>query len=103
MSAARNYPDVTFVYNENVYVYAGLTWAEYWASEDVYNAGSTASSEEKDRRGESDLGAFDAVTRATANHGLHRGSFSRQSRFLMEKQFPTGAHGAENSLLCDGT
>ena len=56
-------------------VYADLTWAEYWASEDVYNAGSTASSEEKDRRGESDLGAFDAVTRATANHGLHRGSF----------------------------
>lgn len=73
--SAAGYPDVTFVYNENVYVYAGLTWAEYWASEDVYNAGSTASSEEKDRRGESDLGAFDAVTRATANHGLHRGSF----------------------------
>ena len=73
--SVAGYPDVTFVYNENVYVYAGLTWAEYWASEDVYNAGSTASSEEKDRRGESDLGAFDAVTRATANHGLHRGSF----------------------------
>ena len=45
--SAAGYPDVTFVYNENVYVYAGLTWAEYWASEDVYNAGSTASSEEK--------------------------------------------------------
>lgn len=73
--SVAGYPDVTFVYNENVYVYAGLTWAEYWSSEDVYNAGSTASSEEKDRRGESDLGAFDAVTRATANHGLHRGSF----------------------------
>ncbi len=29
----------------------------------------------KDRRGETDLGAFDAVTRATTNHGLHRGSF----------------------------
>ena len=73
--SVAGYPDVTFVYNENVYVYAGLTWAEYWSSEGVYNAGSTASSEEKDRRGESDLGAFDAVTRATANHGLHRGSF----------------------------
>ena len=73
--SASGYADLSFVYNENVYVYAGLTWAEYWASEDVYNAGSTASSEEKDRRGESDLGAFDAVTRATANHGLHRGSF----------------------------
>ncbi len=73
--SASGYPDVTFVYNENVYVYAGLTWAEYWSSEDVYNAGSTASSDEKDRKGETDLGAFDAVSRATANHGLHRGSF----------------------------
>ncbi len=73
--SASGYADFSFVYNENVYVYAGLTWAEYWSSENVYNAGSTASSEEKDRRGESDLGAFDAVTRATANHGLHRGSF----------------------------
>ena len=73
--SASGYADFSFVYNENVYVYAGLTWAEYWSSEDVYNAGSTASSEEKDRRGESDLGSFDAVTRATANHGLHRGSF----------------------------
>ena len=73
--SASGYADFSFVYNENVYVYAGLTWAEYWSSEDVYNAGSTASSEEKDRRGESDLGAFDAVSRATANHGLHRGSF----------------------------
>ena len=73
--SASGYADFSFVYNENVYVYASLAWAEYWSSEDVYNAGSTASSEEKDRRGESDLGAFDAVTRATANHGLHRGSF----------------------------
>ena len=73
--SAAGYPDFEFVYNENVYVYAGLTWAEYWASEDVYNAGSTASSDEKDRKGETDLGAFDAVSRATANHGLHRGSF----------------------------
>lgn len=73
--SASGYADFSFVYNENVYVYASLAWAEYWSSEDVYNAGSTASSEEKDRRGESDLGAFDAVSRATANHGLHRGSF----------------------------
>ena len=57
------------------YVYVGLTWAEYWANEGVYQAGNTASSNEKDSRGESDKGAFDVVTRATANHGLHRGSF----------------------------
>ena len=76
--SASGYADFSFVYNENVYVYASLAWAEYWSSEDVYNAGSTASSEEKDRRGESDLGAFDAVSRATANHGLHRGSFQKE-------------------------
>ena len=28
-----------------------------------------------DSRGEYDKGAFDVVSRATANHGLHRGSF----------------------------
>lgn len=72
---AAGYPNLTFTYSQNVYVYAGLTWAEYWANEAVYNAGSATSSDEKDRRNESDLGAFDAVTRATANHGLHRGSF----------------------------
>ena len=60
---------------EYVYVYAGLTWAEYWAAEDVYAAGSTASSETVDAKGELDKGAFDVVTRATSNHGLHRGSF----------------------------
>lgn len=53
-------------------------WAEYWQNENVYLAsGSTlkSSSEEADARGEYDKGAFDVVTRATKNHGLHRGSF----------------------------
>lgn len=60
------------------YVYAGLDWAEYWQNENVYLASGstlTSSSEELDARGESDKGAFDVVTRATKNHGLHRGSF----------------------------
>ena len=61
--------------SEYKYVYAGLTWEQYWASEGVYEATNTSASEDKDRRGESDMGGFDAVTRATANHGLHRGSF----------------------------
>ena len=60
---------------EYKYVYAGLTWEQYWAFEGVYEATNTSASEDKDRRGESDMGGFDAVTRATANHGLHRGSF----------------------------
>ena len=58
-----------------VYCYAGLTWSEYWAAEGVQAAGSTAASSDKDSHGESDKGAFDTVTRATTNHGLHRGCF----------------------------
>lgn len=58
-----------------VYCYAGLTWSEYWDAEGVQAAGSTASSDEVDAKGEYDKGAFDTVTRATKNHGLHRGSF----------------------------
>lgn len=61
--------------SEYSYVYAGITWAEYWANEGVLNAGSTASSDVLDSHNEYDKGAFDAVTRATTNHGLHRGSF----------------------------
>ena len=61
--------------DEYTYGYAGLTWAEYWAAEGVQAAGSAASSSDLDSRSEADKGAFDAVTRATANHGLHRGSY----------------------------
>lgn len=61
--------------DEYTYGYAALTWAEYWANEGVYNAGSAASSDKLDSRKETDKGAFDVVTRATANHGLHRGSY----------------------------
>ena len=67
-----------FTYKANTqykYVYAGLTWAEYWANEAVYAAGDPSPSEAVDKRGESDKGAFDTVTRATTNHGFHRGSF----------------------------
>lgn len=61
--------------SEYTYGYAGLTWAEYWAAEGVQAAGSAASSSDLDSRSEADKGAFDAVTRATKNHGLHRGSY----------------------------
>ena len=61
--------------DEYTYGYAGLTWAEYWAGEKVQAAGSSASSSELDSHNEADKGAFDVVTRATANHGLHRGSY----------------------------
>lgn len=72
---AKNY---TFTYKYEdayTYVYAGLSWAEYWAAEGVQAAGDASSSDAYDLRDEYDKGAFDTVTRATANHGLHRGSF----------------------------
>lgn len=61
--------------SEYTYAYVGLSWAEYWAAENVQAAGDTSSSDAKDAKGESDKGAFDTVTRATVTHGLHRGSF----------------------------
>lgn len=70
---------VEFIYtkeaDEYSYVYVGMTWAQYWANENVSEAGNAASSPEMDSHSEYDKGAFDAVTRATTNHGLHRGSF----------------------------
>lgn len=70
--------DYTFTYKYEdayTYVYAGLSWTEYWAAEGVQAAGDASSSDAYDLRDEYDKGAFDTVTRATANHGLHRGSF----------------------------
>ena len=63
-----------------VYCAASLTWAEYWENEGVYldsaaDGNWEASSADADSHGETDLGAYDAVTRATSNHGLHRGSY----------------------------
>ena len=77
---STGYPEVKFTYTKNAqeeykYVYAAMIWAEYWAAEGVQAAGDSSSSSELDTRNEADKGAFDAVTRATANHGLHRGSF----------------------------
>ena len=63
------------VLDKNSYVYAGLTWGEYWSQENVTAAGNVSGSDEKDSHNESDTGAFDAVTRATTNQGLHRGSY----------------------------
>ncbi len=61
--------------DEYSYVYAGLTWQEYWANEGVYNADNISSSDEMDSHGEYDKGGFDTVSRATTNHGFYRSSF----------------------------
>lgn len=78
------YADITAQIKLNVYAYAAVPYDEYWKNEGVDLSGSDwdASSDEVDRddgRGhqEHDKGAFDAVSRATTNHGLHRGSFQQ--------------------------
>ncbi|WP_270613608.1 penicillin-binding Tp47 domain C-containing protein [Coprococcus sp. AM97-35] len=79
--AEDGYQAYTFTYKvagedrEYSYVYVGMNWSEYWANEGVYAAGNAEASGVTDSRNEYDKGAFDTVTRATANHGLHRGSF----------------------------
>lgn len=92
-----------------VYCYAGLTWAEYWAAEGVQAAGSTAASSEKDSHDESDKGAFDTVTRATANHGLHRGSFqcnaiveTKEGTTLNISYWKTGENHQQIAVMTDG-
>ena len=100
------YDNLTFDYvaAEYKYVYAGLTWAQYWAAEGVYAAGDASSSDAKDRRGETDLGAFDAVTRATTNHGLHRGSFQAVAVIEGSKGSYTVSHweGRNTVVFTDG-
>lgn len=81
---AEAFSDSDQLTGEYQYVYAGLTWGEYWAAEGVYAAGDTSSSEEKDSHSEFDTGAFDTVTRATANHGLHRGSYQTEATIIAE-------------------
>ena len=95
--------------DEYSYVYAGLTWQEYWANEGVYNAGDVTSSNEKDTHGEYDKGGFDTVTRATTNHGLHRGSYQCMATIDTEdgKKYElagwTGDAKNQIMILTDGT
>lgn len=69
---------------DKIYAYANLSYNEYWANEGVYAAGNDSSSEEADAKGELDKGGFDAVSRATTNHGLHRGSFQQTAVITAE-------------------
>ena len=91
---------------EYTYVYAKLAYDEYYAAEKVQNAGSAETSDEVDSRGEHDKGAFDAVTRATTNHGLHRGSF--QCTAVIEdtegkKHYLSHWEGKDQAVMTDGT
>ena len=95
------------LFNRYTYLYAALDWSEYWANEGVYSAGSTASSDQQDSHGEYDKGAFDAVSRATANHGLHRGSFQQTAViYAADGTTYTVSHWSDDGktfYLADGT
>lgn len=112
--SATGYKDLEFTYTvaaseeEYKYVYAGLSWAEYWASEGVYLAeGSnlTSSSDVADKKGELDKGAFDTVSRATTNHGLHRGSYQCTAVIYDTdgKEYPVSYwNSSSEAVLTDG-
>ena len=89
------------------YLYAALDWDEYWANEGVYAAGSTAANDQLDSHDEHDKGAFDAVSRATANHGLHRGSFQQVATiYAADGSSYTVSHWSEDGktfYTTDGT
>ena len=62
---------------EYVYGTAVLTWEQFWAAEDIsWNTAYdfNAVNEVTDTEGMTDLGGFDAVSRATAKHGIYRGA-----------------------------
>ena len=91
---------------EKIYAYATLSYAEYWAGEDVYKPSNMEeASTEADSRGEYDKGAFDAVTRATTTHGMHRGSFVQDAYILGKngKEYKVAKWtDANNAVLADG-
>lgn len=79
------------------YCYVGLTWSEYWANEGVLEATNTTSVDELDSHDEHDKGGFDAVTRATVNHGISRASF--QCMFTIHA---TDANGKDQYIDISG-
>lgn len=112
--SATGYKDLEFTYTvaaseeEYKYVYAGLSWAEYWAAEGVYLAAGnslTSSSDVADKKGELDKGAFDTVSRATTNHGLHRGSYQCTAVIYDTdgKEYPVSYwNSSSEAVLTDG-
>lgn len=64
---------------EHIYAYAAVPYDKYWENEGVYLSGDdwAAPDSTLDSHGETDKGAFDAVSRATTMHGRHRGSFQQ--------------------------
>ena len=78
------FSDASQLKGEYQYVYAGLTWQQYWAAEGVYNANDTSHSDVLDKHDEYDKGGFDTVTRATARHGVYRGSYQAMATIVAD-------------------
>lgn len=106
--SAAGYPDLTFSYTPTyTYAYAAVPCDEYWQSEGVYlNKGSEwdAGSDARDGHNEYDKGAFDAVSRATTNHGLHRGSFQQSVVIHTDDKdyYPVAWTDGDNFVDADG-
>ncbi len=67
----------TALAEEYVYGTAVLTWEQFWTGEEItYNADIdfAAVNENTDTEGMTDLGGYDAVSRATSKHGVYRGA-----------------------------
>ena len=106
--SAAGYPDLTFSYTPTyTYAYAAVPYDEYWQSEGVYlNKGSEwdAGFDARDGHNEYDKGAFDAVSRATTNHGLHRGSFQQSVVIHTDDKdyYPVAWTDGDNFVDADG-
>ncbi len=71
-----------------LYGSASMTYLEYWEGENIESSTKTdTKGSTVDERKEDDLGAFDAVSRATSNHGIFRHGF----------QFNTNVNGTSGS------
>ena len=107
--SATGYPDLKFNYTPTyTYAYAAVPYDEYWQSEGVYLSGSKwdVGSGDTDSRNEYDKGAFDAVSRATTNHGLHRGSFQQSvvihTKDTAKDYYPVAWTDGDNFVDADG-
>ena len=78
--------------DEWTYCYVGLTWAEYWANEGVYNANDTSSSDVEDSHYEKDKGGYE----------VSKEMQSLKQKLLMVPQknflFLTGVRMVKNSI-----
>lgn len=86
------------------YVYAGLTWTQYWASEGVYNAANTDSNSTVDSHNELDKGGFDTVTRATVTITLNKKTATiYKGKTTTLKATVTGAEAAKVTFTSNNT